>query len=211
MVFIRGLLKTTNRFRKYWKERKIDWHQAYFTPEHPHRQLFIEKLKDFQFKSLLEVGCAAGANLYRIKKAFPWVDVGGIDWNEDAINEAKKMLVGCSVLQVGEATDIYISDKGADILISDMCFIYLDGKNFKKALKEAKRVARNGVIFCEFHETNFFRRLLIKLSTGYNAYDYRKELLNAGFHDIQIQSLTTKDWPDTEKEKGLRCIITARS
>ena len=208
---ILGILKTTKHFRNYWKERKIDWHQSYFNPDHPHRQVIVDSLRRFVFKSVLEVGCGAGANLYKIKKAFPWSDVGGMDWNAEAITEAKKMMPGIGVLQVGEAHDIYISDKGTDILMSDMCLIYLDNKHFKKVMKEAKRVARNGVLFCEFHEPNWFKRIAIKFSTGYNAYDYGRELKRAGFYDIEIKKLTTQDWPDTEKENGLRCVITARS
>src|SRR3990167_5836020 len=188
---IKGILKTTSWHRKWWKARKIDWNQAYMNPAHPHRQLIVDKLKGFGiFRSVLEVGCAAGANLYKIKQNFPGSDVGGIDWNADAIEEAKRMLPKASVLQVGEADDIYISSKGADIVLSDMCFIYLSKAIFQRAIREAKRVARVGIIFCEFNETHWLKRLAIKLSTGYNAYDYRKELERAGFHDIEIQKLT---------------------
>ena len=208
----KGIAKTTGYWRRYWKERKIDWNQSYMNPDHPHRQIIIDKLRNFGvFRSILEVGCAAGANLYKIKQNFPGADIGGLDWNADAIEEAKRMLPRASVLQVGEATDIYISNKGADILLSDMCFIYLSPGEFKKAIKEARRVARVGVIFCEFHQEKWIKRLLVKIFTGYNAYNYRKELIKAGFHDIEITPLTTKQWPDTEKEKGLRCIITART
>ena len=207
-----GALKTTGFWRKYWKARKINWNTAYMNPDHPHRQIIIDKLRGFGvFRSVLEVGCAAGANLYKIKQIYPGADIGGIDWNADAIEEAKRMLPRASVLQVGEATDIYISPKGADIVLSDMCFIYLTPKDFRKAIKEAKRVARIGVIFCEFHETNPLKRMLIKFASGYNAYDYQKELTRAGFHDIEIQKLTPTDWPETEKEKGLRAVITART
>src|SRR3990167_10102500 len=157
-ITIRGLFKTTSRHRKYWKGRKIDWNQAYFNPEHPHRTLLVERLKEFHpFSSILELGCAAGANLYRIKQAFPGSDVGGLDWSADAIEEAKKMLPRASVLQVGEATDIYISPKGAHMLLYDMCLIYLDRKDFRKATREAKRVAAKGIVLCEFHEPKWWR------------------------------------------------------
>ena len=206
----RGIAKSTNYFRKYWKNRKIDWHEGYFTPEHPHRQLIIDALKQFKFRSVLEVGCGAGANLYKIKQNFPNVDVGGLDWNAAAIEEAKVMLPRVAVLQVGEANDIFLSDRGADILLSDHCLIYLDSANVNKAIKEFKRIARNGIVLCEFHSANFFKRLLIKLTSGYNTYDYQKLLKKYGFYDIEITPLSVKDWPDTEKENGLRCIITAR-
>jgi len=199
-------------WRKYWKGRTLGWRQSYTDVGHPHRQVIIDKLRGFGiFRSILEVGCGAGANLYKIKQIYPGADVGGIDWSASAIEEAKRILPKATVLQVGEAQDIYISNKGADILLSDMCYIYLGKKNFREAIKEAKRVARIGVIFCEFNETNWFKRLGVKMLTGYNAYDYRKELSEAGFYDIEIQKLTTTDWPGTERERGLRCIITART
>ena len=199
-------------WRRYWKNRTLGWKQSYTDINHPHREVIIEKLKKVGiFRSILEVGCAAGANLYKIKQVYPGADVGGIDWSESAIEEAKKILPKATVLQVGEATDIYISGKGTDMLLSDMCYIYLNKQNFRKAIMEAKRVARMGVIFCEFNETNPLKRLGIKMLTGYNAYDYQKELTRAGFYDIEIQKLTTTDWPGTEKEKGLRCVITAKS
>ena len=209
---IKGLFKTTNWQRKYWKNRKINWEESYMTPEHPHRQLIIDALKGFGFfKSVLEVGCASGANIYKIKQNFSYVDVGGIDWNADAIETAKKFLPRATVLQVGEAQDIYISSGGADIILSDMCLIYLSKKDFKKALREFKRVARVGVVLCEFHRVSWLERIAVKVLTGYNAYDYKKELKEAGFHQIEIKQMTPKDWPDTEKEKGLRCVITARA
>jgi len=211
MVF-KGLAKTTKYWRGYWKKRKIDWNQAYMNPDHPHRQIFIEKLKNFgAFRSVLEVGCAAGANLYKIKTAFPESDIGGIDWSADAIEEAKRLLPKASVLQVGEATDIYISSKGADIIISDMCYIYLTPGLFKKALIEAKRVARVGVIFCEFHSSSWFKRTALKIASGYNAHDYKKSMTEIGFHDIELYKLTEADWPGGEPQKSFGYVVSART
>jgi trans-aconitate methyltransferase len=187
---ILGLLKTTNRHRQYWKNRKINWVESYLNPDHPHRKLIVETLRQFKFRSVLELGCAAGANLYNIKKAFPWADIGGIDWNADAIETAKKVFPGASVFQVGEATDVYLGTKGADIILTDMAYIYLDRKNFAKAIQEAKRTARNGVIFCEFHSPSYLKRIALKAVSGYNAYDYQQTLTEAGFHDIQMRKLT---------------------
>ena len=208
----KGILKSTNWHREYWKARKIDWNQAYMNPDHPHRSIIVDKLREFGvFRSVLEVGCAAGANLYKIKQTFPSSDVGGIDWSADAIEEAKRMLPRAPILQVGEATDIYISDKGTDILLSDMCYIYLDKNNFCKAIKEAKRAARNGVIFCEFHHPSWIVRQLLKWRTGYNAYDYPQELKNAGFYDIELKKLKEQDWPGGEPQKTFGFIISART
>ena len=181
-------------------------------PDHPHRSIIVDKLRDFGvFRSVLEVGCAAGANLYKIKQTFPSSDVGGIDWSADAIEEAKRMLPRASVLQVGEATDVYISNKGADILLSDMCYIYLSSKEFRKAIKEAHRIARVGVISCEFHSGSFLKRFGLKLVSGYYAHDYRKVMSREGFHDIELTKVTEEQWPGGEPQKSFCYIITARS
>ena len=207
---MKGLFKTTNYFRNYWKQRVINWHESYFNIDHPHRQKIIEILKRFDFRSILEIGCGAGANLYLVKQSFPRVDIGGIDWNADAIEEAKKMLPRASILQVGEATDIYISDKGADIILSDMCLIYLTKKNFYKVLEEARRVARVGMVFCEFHHKSWFRRQILRWTSGYNAYDFEKELKKAGFYDIQMYKLTEQDWPGGNPQRDYGWIISAK-
>lgn len=205
-----GILKNTAWHRRYWQRRKIDWHAAYFSPEHPHRQMLIDALRQFSFRSVLEVGCGAGANIYLVKKNFPHSDVGGIDWNEDAIQAAREHLPRASVLQVGEATDIYISNKGADIIMSDMTYIYLDRKNFRQAIREAKRVARNGVVFCEFHSPSFWMRRALKLASGYHAYDYAKMLAKEKFHDIKLVKVPEEKWPGGEPQKTYAFIITAR-
>ena len=206
---IRGLFKSTNYWKKYWRDRKIDWNESYFNIDHPHRMKIMQALREFQFKTVFEVGCGAGANLYLVEKYFRGAHVGGYDINPDAIAMAKKKLTPKSILDVGSATDIYVSSKGTDMLISDMCYIYLDKANFKKALIEARRVVRNGVVFCEFHSTSWFKRLMVKILTGYNVYDYEKELKEAGFYDIRIYHLTEQDWPETRNE-NLRCVISAR-
>lgn len=208
---IKGVFKSTSYWKSYWQKRQLNWSEAYFTPNHPHRGVIINKLKGFNFRSVLEVGCGAGANLYKIKQNFPWADVGGLDWNADAIEEAKRMLPRVSVLQVGEATDIYISNKGADIILSDMCGIYLNRENFKKAIWEAKRVARVGVIYCEFHHTNPLMRWLLKLSSGYNAYNWKRELKKVGFNDIEMYKLTEEDWPGGNPQKDFGWIISAKA
>ena len=139
---MRGLFKNTQYWKKWWAKRQIDWDASYFNIDHPHRMRILQALSNFKFKTVFEVGCGAGANLHLIEKYFKGAHVGGYDISPDAIAMAKKKLTPKSILDVGSATDIYVSSKGSDMLISDMCYIYLDKPNFRKALIEAKRVAR---------------------------------------------------------------------
>ena len=144
-------LRSTKSWKEYWEKNTLvdywkipvglDFSQGLPKEKnkHPHRQVIIKILKKFQFRSILEVGCGGGANLYAIKQEYPHADIGGIDWSAALITEAQKILPKASILQVGEATDVYISNKGSDMILSDMCFIYLNGKEFKKAIKEADR------------------------------------------------------------------------
>ena len=183
--------------------------------DHPHRQILVDILRQFSFQSVLEIGCGSGVNLYNIKQTFPNVSIYGIDVSSNAIKEARKNLPEGSILEVGDASDNFcFPDKSIDIVLSDACLIYLNQKNFKKALKEAKRVARVGVIFCEFHHVNFFVRLAFRFLVGfkhkkYNIYNYEENLKRAGFNNIKIKKLTDKDWPHSTIWKIFGSIIYA--
>lgn len=84
----------TKKHIKYWTERQIDWVSHYWNPEHPHRDLIIEVLKKDPPGSVCEIGCAAGANLYRIRKEWPNTRIAGCDLNSDAIKTANNIFNG---------------------------------------------------------------------------------------------------------------------
>ena len=120
-------MKTSKSHLNYWRDRQIDWQTRYFdTHGHPHRELILRALSFFRFNSLLEVGCGAGANLLRIMYAYPRVQVGGFDISADAIKVAKKNLPKAYHLDTSPAHDLFISDKSADVIITDACLITWD-------------------------------------------------------------------------------------
>lgn len=86
----------------YWEQRKMDWKAGYFNPEHPHRDLLIQILKNEPPGSVCEIGCASGANLWRIKKEFPNCKIAGCDVNLDAIETAKKIFFEADLPPAGE-------------------------------------------------------------------------------------------------------------
>ena len=199
----------TNRHKRYWQKRKIDWEQAYFM-DHPHRDLIVKALKNISFGSILEIGCASGYNLFKIRENFPRIQIGGIDISEDAIKKAKELIPDADVLEVSSADNLFLSDKSADILLTDMALIYLSPFDINKAIKELKRVARNQIMLVEFHHKNWFKRQVLRLLAGYNAYDYRKLLEKNGFYEIEIYKLTEADWPGGQPQKEYACLITAK-
>lgn len=203
-------IKTTKDHLEYWQNRKIDWDASYLqTWNHPHRYLITHVLKSFNWYSLFEIGCGAGANLVNIVKQIPERQVGGIDINADAIALAEQTFKGGS-FKVGDALDIMMSDKGTDVLLSDMCLIYAGPKKIHEYIKEIKRVTRNRVLFCEFHHESLWKRWWLRLRTGYNAYDYKKLLKKHGFYDIQVWKIPEESWPGGNPQKTFGYIILAK-
>ena len=201
----------TKRHIKYWQDRKIDWRQAYWNPEHPHRELIVKALKNIKFTGLIEVGCASGANLKKVIDNFPQVEIGGIDLSQDAIETAIEMFGDrAAVLEVSNVTKIFLSDKSADVVLSDMCLIYLDPFTINRALKEIKRITRSNVLFVEFHSKNWFRRMALRLFSGYNSYNYKRLLEKHGFYDVEMYKLTEKDWPGGQPQKEFAYLISAK-
>lgn len=187
------MFKSTNTNIKYWKDRKIDWVEHYWNPEHPHRNYIIALLSKLKFTSLLEVGCATGANLYRVKKAFPNTSIGGVELNEDAVKEASLRLPG-AVIEQGSAENMFFSSKSVDVVLTDACLIYVGPTKINKVLKEIDRVARSAILFVELYSPSFLQRLLIRFA-GYNAYNYPKLLKKLGYYDIELYKIPKEAWP----------------
>lgn len=188
------IFQSTNKHKKYWKERKIDWKERYLsTWNHPHRKLIIEALKSFDWFSLWEVGCGPGANLVKITKELPGRQLGGSDINKEAIDLAKETFRGGN-FHVEEADDLLISDDAIDVVLSDACLIYYSPIKIGKVLDEITRVSRNYVVLCEFYSPNWFHRKLLRLKTGYYAHDYKKLLEERGWFDIQIVKIPENFW-----------------
>lgn len=193
MVKLKNFL--TFRHKKYWKDRQIDWKQAYFTPDHVHRDLIIKALSHMSFGSVLEIGCGAGANLYNIKRHFPLVEVGGIDISKDAIDMCNKLMPDAAVFEVASADKMFLQDKSSDVVLSDACLIYIDPLHINKVIKEIKRVSRKYVLFVEFHSPRWWNRFVLRLLDGYNAYNYKTLLEKHGFYGVEIYKIKDKEWP----------------
>lgn len=200
--------KSTERQKRYWQERKIDWEKAYFTPDHKHRGLIIQELQKIRFGSVFEIGCGAAANLHKILQAFPRTRVGGVDVNADAIEEAKKHLPRNAIVEARSAERLMMNDKSVDVTLSDACLIYLGPFRIGRVLKEVWRITRSHVLFVELHSPNFLERLKVRWG-GYHIYDYKKLLAKHGFYDVQVKKIPPGYWDGTPWEKW-GYVISAR-
>lgn len=202
------IFRKTKEHSEYWRTRVIDWKTSYLdTWNHPHRDYIVQFLKSISWLSLFEIGCGAGANLLKILKELPGRQLGGIDINPDAIELAQSTFKG-GFFKVGSAEDIMMSDKSTDVVLSDMALIYVSRDKIDKYIEEIKRVARNYVLFCEFHSDSWLERLRIKATSGYSAYNYKKLLQKHGFYDIFIYKLPPEAWPGAKDQ--IRHLILAK-
>jgi ubiquinone/menaquinone biosynthesis C-methylase UbiE len=203
------MLRTTKHQTKYWKERKIDWKQAYqSTVDHPHRKLISAMLRSIPFVSLWEVGVGGGANLIRVIKDMPNKQLGGSDVSEEAVALCKETFKN-GLFHVESGDNLMMSDKSVDVILSDMCLIYVDPLKIDDYLREFKRVTRNYVVICEFHSKSWWKRQWARLQ-GYHVYDYQRRMEKLGYFNIQVQHIPEELWPGTDKNTEFRSLITAR-
>lgn len=203
------LFQTTKKWYEWWSHRNIDWRKAYLsTWKHPHRQLITHVLGSFQWFSLMEIGCGAGANLVNIVQGTKGKQLGGVDVNPEAIKVCSEVLQG-AFLRVGNILDIPMSDNSADVLLTDMTLIYISPKKIGKALAELKRVARRHILLCELHTTSFWSTIKIRLFEGYYMRDYKRLLEKHGFYDIELIKIRPEHWPESTLQQSFAFIIKA--
>ena len=201
-------IRSTNKWKEYWEQRKIDWKESYQNWDHPHRFLITNILKSLPWLSLIEIGVGGGANLMNILRGTQGKQVGGIDVSQDAIDLCNKTFKG-GLFKVNSADDIMLSDKATDVVLSDMCLIYVDPWQIDRYIKEIKRITRKYVVLCEFHSTSWWNRVALRINSGYNAYDYKKLLTKHGFYDIIIYKIPEEAWPGGQPQKTFAYIIVA--
>lgn len=194
-------MKTTKSQSKWWGNRVLDWKTSYLdTWNHPHRYLITAALNTFDWQSLMEMGVGGGANLKNIITLLKGKQVGGVDVSPTAIQFCEDNFKG-GVFKVGSTEDLMMSDKSADVILSDMTYIYVGPFKIKKNIKELRRVARNRILLCEFYIKSPIQRLLLYLKSGYFAHNWPKLLKKYGFWDIVIMKLPKEAWPGGLQEK----------
>jgi ubiquinone/menaquinone biosynthesis C-methylase UbiE len=203
------LFNSTNKWSNWWKNRKINWKDHYMNPKHPHRILITEVVKRLNWISLIELGCGAGANLLNILVNTKNKQIGGVDINPDAIEEAKKNFTN-GLFKVGPGDNVILSDKSTDVILTDMYMIYVSPFKIKKQLTEIKRLARNYVVMCELHSASWWERFVLKWKEGYNMYDWSKVLEKNGFYDIQKYKIPKDFWPESTMQQKYCYIIVAK-
>ena len=191
----------------YWKNRLYDdnrfdwctgegnWIIEYRKSTiHPHRDLIIKELdKTGKFESVLELGCNAGPNLFRIYQTFKHYGLtrlAGIDINKDAITEAKK-LVPSAEFQVRDLRKpIPYPYQSFDVVLVDAVLMYIPPKDIKKVFDDIAMIAKKAVILVEWYDDSLYG--IVK---DYHwCRNYTKLLEQRGFN-VKTIKLTEDLWP----------------
>ena len=166
----------------YWRFRHIisgsKWAESYIGEDsinHAHRQFLADKISVYApLKSILEIGCASGPNLYILQKKFPEAEFFGIDISRHAIEIGeewfRKNRIKNIELSEGRADDLSrFSDKSIDIILTDAILIYIGPDKISKVIGEMMRVANKAIILNERHsDASLFS------SKNHWIYNYRK-------------------------------------
>ena len=200
----------------YWKNRplndsKRDWDynsnnwitDYYCSALHEHRKVIIEELKKLQpFKSLLEIGCNIGPNLLRIRDIFPKIKLVGVDINEMAITEGKKILKNVD-LRVANIDKLPFKKKGFDMVLADAVLIYVGPDKIEGVISEMCRVSKKGIILVEWHDEDSISGITKEFHWCRNY----KVLLEEFGYKVQTQRITRENW-DTKKWFTLGRVYT---
>jgi ubiquinone/menaquinone biosynthesis C-methylase UbiE len=155
---------------KEWATRHVydeDWIESYWkSRDHPHRTFLADKIgKFFPIRSVLEIGCASGPNLYNIARKFPDADLRGIDINPMAVQKGNEWFRQESIsnvkLEVGRAQELaQFADKSFDVVFTDAVLIYISPDEIEQLVKEILRIGR-AVVLCEWQLFSVWLALLL--------------------------------------------------
>ncbi len=153
----RGLVGT--RLQEWvWRSRHLyrrDWARGYLdTLDHPHRTQIVEAVAAFQPDSVLEIGCASGANLARLRQRLPQAHLHGLDINAEAIRIGREHFADDRHidLRVGHVDRLdAFADHSTDVVLSDAVLMFVAPDRIHRVLSEIIRVARRGLVLNEYH------------------------------------------------------------
>lgn len=162
---LKELIVGTKAWEDYWARRKrgSDWHskghdwiEGYWESiSHPHRQLLVEAVAKFKPKSILEIGCACGPNLYLLAKRFPEATIWGIDINRQAIDYGQERFYKAGMknvwLCVGRADSLLFAENTFDVVFTDATLIYIGPDKIQDVMGRMLNIAKKGLVLVERH------------------------------------------------------------
>ena len=146
----------TRARERWWAGRSIA--EGYWgNRDHPSKHFLADKIAAFSsIHSILEVGCASGANLYLLAKEFPRAQITGIDINQEAVQYGNTQFAREGIsnvkLLVGKADELgEFQDRAFDIVFSKALLIYIGPDKIKNVIQGMIRITRQALVLMELH------------------------------------------------------------
>lgn len=114
------------------------------------RSAWLADLLEFrQVQSVMELGCAAGRNLYFLKQRDPALALYGVDISPEGISHARRYVRGEFV--VGDLYDLgtVLGERVVDLIFTMGVLIHLHPQTLAGVIGEMRRHARKYLIFVE--------------------------------------------------------------
>lgn len=200
------------RFRHFFNKR---WAEKYISEEslkNHQSQFLIEKISAYApFKSVLEIGCASGPNLYALSGRFPDAQFFGVDISKKAVEVGNAWMNDHGVKNVklftGKADKLErFPDKSIDIVLSVATLIYIGPDKIDRVIKEMIRVARKAIILIEWNSEKEH-----SYEFDHWAYDWKTMFKKHGETNISLTKLESEDPAGGWKDLGCLVEITLKN
>jgi SAM-dependent methyltransferase len=109
-------------------------------------------LSNYQFDTLLEIGCGSGANLIRIRQNYKDLSIFGIDYNNKAIDYFNNKFSNLKIF--ASSMDLFNLKGKFDIILTDACLMYHNKKSLDIIVSKINDIANKAIILCEWHDNN---------------------------------------------------------
>lgn len=159
--------------------------------------IILQKMENFRFANVLDVGCGTGEILKRIHKRYPEVSLTGVDISEKMLEVAKVKIGNKATLLWADAEMLPFSDATFDLIVCSDSFHHYP--NPQKVLAEFRRVLKGGgnLLICDYSIGFPLRQLMnlfIRFSHDGDVHIYSKEeitklVIQASFSNIQYERI----------------------
>lgn len=184
--------------------------------QRPHRQFLLRYMDTLgPWRSVLELGCGRGVNLFLLAQRHPEAELEGLDISSVAIEGARHELARRGVshvrLAVGSAAHLEAyPDHSVDIVLADALLMYIPPEAIGSILSEMLRVARVGVLAGAWHIDLPETSQPWRYDEGSWVYDFRRIASEVPGSKMTVTAYPESAWQDA-RWRRYGAIISASS
>lgn len=162
----------------------------------------VNEIAQNDIKSVYEVGCGSGVNLYLFQNRIKEAVLGGIDYSRGMTDIAKNV-ISSTDLVCGSADNIDVQKK-YDLVMADSVFQYFSGEEYAEDVLHKMIMKSNKIVYIsEIHDVNLKEEWLAYRRQSMENYDQVYEGLD--------KIIYSKEWIVDIAKKHNRQVIFTKS